>query len=220
MPATAAVASTTAPRVRKDVARNRALLLDTADRLIAVRGLDVTFHELAEAAGVGVGTVYRHFADRNALLGALVEQRFEAARDILLVAEQIADPVEALRTAVLRTCEHQCSDRAMWQAMLSVAEGHRDLAKERLLPILTRIVERARSTGRLRADFTLTDLPMIFMLTGGLSRHTARTQPGVWRRYVEAILDGFMLRESDRTGSAVPAAPTDNELEDIISCTD
>lgn len=218
MSVTSAVAGPGVPRVRKDVARNRALLLATADRLIAVRGLNASFHELAEAAGVGVGTVYRHFADRNALLGALVERRFDAARDILLAAEQVADPVEALRTAILRTCEHQFSDRAMWQAMLSVSEDHRDLAKERLLPSLTRIVERAVATGRLRADFALTDLPMIYMVTGSLS-HIAQAQPDLWRRYVEAILDGFMREDADRTGTAVPAAPTEDELEDIISCT-
>jgi AcrR family transcriptional regulator len=217
MPATPAAAAPSAPRVRKDVARNRALLLETADRLIAVRGLALSFHELAEAAGVGVGTVYRHFADKNALFGALIEQRFGAARDILMGAEQIEDPVEALRAAILRSCEHQFSDRAMWQAMISVVEQHRDLARELLLPIMTRLVERARATGRVRTDFAVTDLPMIFMITGDMGRRIAQSQPDLWRRYIEALLDGFMVHPADR-GHKAPAAPTEDQLEAIMSC--
>lgn len=218
--AAAAAPGSGAPRVRKDVARNRALLLATADRLIAVRGLDLTFHELAEAAGVGVGTVYRHFADKNALFSALIEQRFHTARDILLAAEQIEDPVEALRAAVLRLCEYQCTDRAMWQVMLSVADHHRDQARLLLQPISERIVDRARSTGRLRHDFMPTDLPMIFLFTGGLSRNTAGIRPDLWRRYVDATLDGFMLNDADHVGAAVPAAPTDADVDSIMSSAD
>jgi AcrR family transcriptional regulator len=217
MPAPPEAATASAPRVRKDVARNRALLLEAADKLIAVRGLAIGFHELATVAGVGVGTVYRHFPDKEALLGALIEQRFDAAREILLAAEQIDDPVEALRVAILTTCEHQFSDRAMWQAMVSVVEGHRDLARERLLPTLTRLVERARDSGRLRADFAVTDLPMIFFITGGLSQPIEHARPDLWRRYVQAILDGFIVDPADRTGSAVPAAATEDELESILS---
>ncbi|EFC84428.1 TetR/AcrR family transcriptional regulator [Parafrankia sp. EUN1f] len=217
MSATPTVSGPDAPRARKDAVRNRAILLETADRLIAIRGLDVTFHQLAAAAGMGVGTVYRHFADREALLGALIEQRFDTAHDILSAAERISDPIEALRTAIVRTCEYHLSDRALWQAMMSATKRHQELARERLSPICTRIVERAIASGRLRDDFTAQDLPMIFLLTGGLSRN-ADVRPDLWRRYVESIIDGFMLDESDRVGAAVPAAPTDNEVERIMSC--
>ncbi|ONH60181.1 TetR family transcriptional regulator [Frankia sp. CcI49] len=217
MSATPTVSGSDAPRARKDAVRNRAILLETADRLIAIRGLDVTFHQLAAAAGMGVGTVYRHFADKEALLGALIEQRFDTARDIMLAAEQVADPIEALRAAIVRTCEYHFSDRALWQAMMSAAKRNQELARERLLPVITRIVARARASGRLRDDFTATDFPMIFLLTGNLG-YPVDIRPDLWRRYVESIIDGFMLQDSDRVGTAAPAAPTEDEVERILSC--
>ncbi|MGI8591373.1 MAG: TetR/AcrR family transcriptional regulator [Nakamurella sp.] len=56
--------------VRQDVTRNRARLLKAADELVAERGLDISFNGLAHRSGVGVGTVYRHFADKGALVTA------------------------------------------------------------------------------------------------------------------------------------------------------
>jgi AcrR family transcriptional regulator len=218
MSAQSTVEATPAPRVRKDVARNRALLLHTADTLIAAQGLDITFHELAAAAGVGVGTVYRHFADKDELLGALVEQRFDAMVEIMLEAESIEDPIEALRAVVVRTCESQFSDRAVFQAMLGQAEQHRHMAKERLLPVITRIVRRAQDSGRIRVDFCDTDLPLMFMMTGKLSHLAGNNRPDIWRRYVNAMFDGFLTDDRDRTGTDVPPAMTQPELEHIIDC--
>lgn len=205
-------------RERKDVVRNRALLLAAADRLISERGLDVSFHDVAHQAGVGIGTVYRHFADKEALLGALVEQRFEAVLAVLVEAEQIEDPVDALRGTILRICELQFRDRAIREAIVSDAGRHRAIVREQLLPILTRIVERARSSGRIRGDFSVTDLPMIFMLTGTISHHTAAVRPDLWRRYVDTTIDGIVLAPADRTGTEVPP-PTEAELDEITSAT-
>lgn len=199
----------TAPRVRKDAARNRAHLLAAADKLIAERGLDITFHELAAAAGMGVGTVYRHFADRDALLGALIEERFGAARDLLLAAERIDDPIQALRSAVTGMCEMQRTDRGILQAMLSANQGLQDLVKEQLFPITDRIIARAKSTGRIRADFATTDLPMIFAMVGALC---VDDRSVLWRRYVDTLLDGFMTADADRVGTSIDA-PTEDEIE-------
>jgi len=204
------------PRARSDAIRNRTLLLKTADKLLAERGLDLTFHELAAAAGVGVGTVYRHFADKNALLGALIERRFEAARDLLLTAEKIEDPIDALREAITRMCEFQFTDRGLWQALLTDANRYGPLANELLTPVSARIADRARATGRIRDDFSVTDFAMIYLFTGTLSQATGPVRPELWRRYVDATLDGFMLDQSDRRGASV-AAPTEAEIDDIIA---
>jgi AcrR family transcriptional regulator len=203
------------PRVRKDVLRNRAHLLEAADKLIAERGLGITFHELASAAGVGVGTVYRHFADKDALLAALIDDRFDTAQEILLAAEQLDDPVDALREAILGVCELQQNDRGIWQAMLSNAEAHRGLAREKLVPVSARIVQRALATGRIRSDLSVTDLPMIFWLSGALSKYTADVRPDLWRRYVSALLAGFMI--DDRVHDRPDAPPlTDQEVENVL----
>jgi len=151
------------PRARSDAIRNRTLLLKTADKLLAERGLGLTCHELAAAAGVGVGTVYRHFADKNALLGALIERRFEAARDLLLTAEKIEDPIDALREAITRMCKLQFTDRGLWQALLTDANRYGPLANEILVPISARIADRARqrtNSRRLLGDRLRDDLPV------------------------------------------------------------
>ena len=202
--------------MRKDVARNRALLLETADRLLAARGLGMTLHELADAAGLGVGTVYRHFADKQVLMDALVEQRFIRIAEILLVAEQIEDPVQAFREAILRVCERQLDDRAVMQAMLSDTEHHRRLAREHLLPTSVRIVERALAAGRVRSDVRVEDFPMIFMFAGSLATRSGLVRPELWRRYVEAILDGFMIDDVDRVGATVPA-PSEAVVESVMA---
>jgi AcrR family transcriptional regulator len=206
-------ASAAAPRVRKDVARNRAHLLATADKLIAQRGLDVSFHELAAAAGTGVGTVYRHFPSRDDLLGALIEERFAAAREILLAADRAADPVRALREAVTGLCEMHQADRGTLQVMVSGTERLRQIARQELVPIIERIIARAKASGRVRPDFGPTDLPMIFTLIGALG---PGTRPGLWRRYVDALLDGFMTDAADRAGPGIDP-PTEAEIEQSIA---
>ncbi len=204
------------PRVRKDVARNRALLLEAADALMATRGLDMTLHELAEAAGLGVGTVYRHFADKDVLLDALVDRRFAATRKLMLAAEQVQDPIQALRRAVLDVCEFLTTDRATLQAMLSDTERHQKLAEHELKPIVMRIVDRALATGRLRADFSATDLSMIFLCSGGVAAGAAAIRPDLWRRYVDGLLDGFMTRDADRAGLTV-GPPAESDLPQIMA---
>ena len=216
MTASAADSRSHEPRMRKDVARNRALLLEAADSLLASRGLDMTLHELADAAGLGVGTVYRHFADKEVLLDALVEQRFLATRDLLLAAEQVEDPIRSLRQGVLDVCAYLTKDRAMLQAVVSNAERHQDLAERTLQPIAARMVERAMATGRLRADFDALDVPLIFLLSGGLAANAGTERPDLWRRYVEALLDGFMTHDADRVGSAV-SAPNNVDVRSIIA---
>ena len=204
------------PRVRKDVARNRALLLEVANTLLATRGLDMTLHELADAAGLGVGTVYRHFADKDVLLDALVEPRFIATRDLMLAAEQVEDPIAALRQAIVDVCGFLTTDRATLQAMLSDAERHQQLAERELLPIATRIVERAHASGRLRTDFSPTDLSMIFLCSGGVAAGAAAVRPELWRRYVDVLLDGFMTDDADRVGPVV-GPPSHSDLPRIIA---
>lgn len=152
--------------------------------------------------------------EEQVLLGLGKElARLHTARGILLAAEQIDDPVEALREAIVRTCQLQQADRGILQTMLSSADALRDLAEEHLLPISNRIVARAKAAGRVRPDFEATDLPMIFMLSGALNQET---RPELWCRYVNALLDGFMVHDRDRVG-AIVGAPTEAEIERITT---
>lgn len=175
---------------RKDVVRNRRRLLLAADDLAAERGLSISFNALAQAAGVGVGTVYRHFTDPDALLDALIEVRIERIAALLEQCEAIEDPIEALRAAILGVGELQSRDRGIWGALVG-APRRLDPVRARLQPPTKRLISRARSTGRLRPDFSITDYVVLLWVGDALSRWLGQADPGAWRRYVEALLVGF-----------------------------
>src|SRR5262249_42662504 len=100
--------SETPPRpLRRDAERNRLRILDAARELCAERGLEVTLDDVAHRAGVGVGTVYRRFPDKEQLIDALFEERlveFSAIGEEALAAE---DPLEGLGSFLERMIELQ-----------------------------------------------------------------------------------------------------------------
>jgi AcrR family transcriptional regulator len=196
---------------RKDVARNRAKLLQAAEELVAEYGLDLSFNQIARHAGVGVGTVYRHFADRDELIAGLTAQRLERAKAIMLAALQDDDPVAALRRVILSICELQAADRGIWQALTATGQSHAEVLRQGLLPLTSQLVERARVTGRVRPDITATDLPMILWIGGALGEYAGDVGPGLWRRYVEILLNG-LCEPADATPPLTVEALTDEDL--------
>ncbi len=182
---------------RSDASRNRLRLLEAADALIATQGLDISFNALARHAGVGVGTVYRNFTDKDDLLGALVTRRLDTAVLIWQRAADAADPVTALREAMMTLCEHQAADLGVWQAVTRPDLGQaREAFRPQVETIVTRLVSRARATGRIRPEFSAADVPIILWTGGAIAQHTADVDPGAWRRIVSALLDGFGIGES------------------------
>src|SRR5829696_8551949 len=111
--------STTRP-LRADAERNRARILAAATEVFAERGLDVTLDDIAAHAGLGVGTVYRRFADREALVEALFDERMQATIARLNAALQAPaeDAWEALVGVIRETCEAFARDRGLRQVML------------------------------------------------------------------------------------------------------
>jgi AcrR family transcriptional regulator len=180
-------------RPRKDVLRNREHLLRVADQLVAEQGLRISLNELAHRAGVGVGTVYRHFPDPQKVLDALFDQRVEMVSELFRAAELVDDPLEALRQLLMSVGEAQAADRAVFEviAQAMTPDQHQRL-RGRLRPLATRVIERAQATGQLRADFATSDIPMIIHMLRAVSEYTLDIRPDLWRRYLEAILDGCL----------------------------
>ena len=176
--------------VRRDVVRNRAKILTAADDLVAQRGLDISLNDLAHHAGVGVATVYRHFADRDALLKALVEDRVELLVALLADAAAHPDPGEALYAAMSGICEHQAADRGVFHAATTAQDEHGALVRERLEPYVEAIVTRARDAGIVRPDLDVADVPVALWMIGSLAAADAG-RPDIWRRYLAIVLDGM-----------------------------
>ena len=184
--------TTTAVRpLRADAARNRALIVDAARRLFAERGLDVTLHDVAEAAGVGVGTVYRRFPDKDALLAGLVTAKYETLVELAERAAARPSGREALREYLLGAMELRASDRSLSTAVMRAApQTEQALAlRARLSEVVGGVVERAHAEHALRAGFTADDVPAVTSMIGSIADRTRGESPDAWRRYGLLVAD-------------------------------
>ena len=181
----------TAPerRLRADARRNRESVLDAAGELFAQRGDAVQMDEIAEHAGLGVGTLYRHFADKQALLAAIIGRRFEAMNTLARAADESEDPWAAFETLLYGYLESAQADAAFRFALLGPQEPRwNDIAAEKtdFSAITERIVQRAVDAGRLREDFRADDFVLI---TRGAMANM--TDAGDWRRHIALLLGGI-----------------------------
>jgi AcrR family transcriptional regulator len=157
------------PRPRRDASRSRRAILEAAERLLTERGGAVPLYEVARAAGVGQATLYRHFPDRSALVGAVLEGRIEALEE--LAATHAEDPGCAF--ALLRAIVgHQASSAAI----LGVLHESGDQAALRALAKRTRRliaepIAAAVAAGRLRPDFGVDDFLLVLGMVDGVLEH-------------------------------------------------
>ncbi|GAA3845625.1 TetR/AcrR family transcriptional regulator [Saccharothrix violaceirubra] len=170
--------------LRKDARRNRELLVEAARRLFAGRGLGVPLEEIARAAGVSIGTLYNRFPQRADLVDAVFADRVETVERIAEHALTMPDPWEGFVHFLERICELQAADR-----------GFNDLASRRPpgdgLELMTRIVDRAKDSGALRADFTLGDVAFLTWSTARTVEVVGAVRPDLWRRHLGIMLDGL-----------------------------
>jgi AcrR family transcriptional regulator len=196
-------------RLRKDAERNRQRILDAAQELFAERGQAVTLNEIARHAGVGVGTVYRRFPDKEELVEGLFEQRIDRLAEILDRALANPDPWSGFDEFFEASVEEQAADRGLQQLMLGAAGAYERIAKarERLQPLVTRLVERALDAGQLRADFEPADIAIVQIMLGAVVDLTYELEPDLWRRYFAIVLQGLRARPAPPAPSTVPALP-------------
>jgi AcrR family transcriptional regulator len=181
----------TAPErsLRADARRNRESVLDAASELFAERGDAVQMDEIAERAGLGVGTLYRHFADKQALLAAIIGRRFEAMTTLARTAEEVEDPWAAFEMLLFGYLESAQTDAAFRFALLGPEEPNwHDIAAQKTAfsTITERIVQRAITAGRLRDDFLVDDF--VLVTRGAMANMTGT---GNWRRHVTLVLEGI-----------------------------
>jgi AcrR family transcriptional regulator len=197
--------------LRADAARNRRLVLTTADRLFARDGLEVTLNDIAHEAGIGVGTVYRRFADKQALIDALFAERFEAFQDLAAGAAEDPDPGQALCRYLLDTAQWRARDRALEDifARASVGTAPVHAMRAALALAVDGLVERAREAHAVDDDFASADVYTFLFMVGAVADRTRGVAPDAWRRYANVLLTGFGLRPAQAT--TAPAL-TDSEL--------
>ena len=175
--------------LRADARRNRERILDAARRSCAEHGTSVQVSDVARAAGVGVGTVYRHFPTKEALIEALVAEKYRTAVENARAALEIDDPWESFADMLRRNAEMMARDATLRDALARLGpdavpapEGRAEVEE-----LGGRIMARAQAAGVLRDDVGVDD---IGLLMSGLSASMGR--PGdAWRRHLELLLDGL-----------------------------
>ena len=189
-----AVTTKTDPRsLRADARRNRERVLAAAREQFAEHGLDVHMEQIARAAGVGVGTVYRHFPAKEDLLKALADERFARFADEARAALDDPDAWNGFCGLMRESARVTAEDRALSEAMNQLPDLCAASAeKVRLIELSRELIERAQASGAMRADFGADDVPSLMR---GLARATAPHDTGPpamsWERYLEIMLAGL-----------------------------
>ncbi len=209
-------ATRTARGTRRDARRNRERLIAAAHELLASGGVDVSVRDIAGHAGVGVGTLYRHFPTRGDLVDAVLEDAFE---ELIALAQDALEEPDAW-SGFTRFIEHALDLNARNRGLKDVVETHahgREGAaamRDRLRLLIARLVERARAEGTLRADFTPQDIPMLFWSSDRVIELAGNVAPDLWRRQLGFVLDG--LRSAAATPLAEPSL-TAKQLQQVGS---
>jgi AcrR family transcriptional regulator len=196
--------------LRVDAERNRQRILAAAAEVFAERGLDVSLDDIAAAAGVGVGTVYRRFPDKDGLIDALFEEKIGEVEQLARKSLEIEDAWEAFSTFMRAVCAWQARDRGLKDAMLSRRGSERvDAARNRIAPVVTELLERAQAQGAIRADLAPFDIPVMHFTIGLIADKTRDVAPEYWQRIMTVLLDGLRVQREDTT--EMPAPPLDRE---------
>jgi AcrR family transcriptional regulator len=179
--------------LRRDAERNRGRILEAARAVFAERGLCATLDDIAVEAGVGVGTVYRRFPNKDDLIDALFEERMAAVAEIAERALEADDAWEGLVGFVTGAAQLQAEDRGLKELLLGTGRGCDQVsrARERIEPLAREIVARAHAAGALRPGIEAQDLPIIQMMLGTIADCSRDLRPELWRRYLELMLDGM-----------------------------
>ncbi len=194
--------------MRSDAASNRRRVLDAARALFVSRGLDVPMATIARHAGVGVATLYRRFPTREALVTEVFSDEFTACAAIVDDALADDDAWRAFRRIIETVCASQTQDREFNDALLSSFPHSAGFEGEppRIEEGFAEVVRRAKAAGRLREDFDVSDLSLVFLANRGVIGD-ATTAPAASRRLVAHLLRSFEAGRAEPARPLPPPAP-------------
>ena len=193
--------SETGRPLRADARRNRERILESARAAFAESGADAQIDDVARHAGVGVGTVYRHFPTKEALLAELVRQKFrlfaDRAREAL---ESPEEPFAVIEELLRRNAATAAQDVGIQYAIASAGEqawAQARAEQDELLEVTEQLLERGRRAGTIRADIEAIDVGMLMC---GVCSAMGTPRPGFdWRRHLDLAVDVLRPRDSSHT---------------------
>ncbi len=190
---------------RRDRARNRETLLEAAREVFATSGIHAPLDRIAKLAGVGPGTLYRHFPNRSALWESILAEPLQ--RYLSIIEEALTD--EDAWEGFSKFLYGMCGLDAEPGGYIGLLNTHFDDASElrviraRIQLGITRIFARARRAGVIREDIAPQDLFFVTLSNAQVIAATKTTAPNTWRRNIALYLDAFRADSPER----LPAEP-------------
>jgi len=184
------------PPLRADAARNRGLVLDAAAAVFAEGGPDASTEEIARRAGVGVGTVFRHFPTKETLLGAVLEQMFEGLAEVARQGLDASDVELGFFLTLHRLVDGAATKMAVADALSRAGVPLRYSSwAEPLRAALADLLSRAHEAGALRDDVGVAEL-MAVLIAASRAAQFAGKDRGLRKRAVSIVLDGLRRANS------------------------
>ena len=186
--------------LRRDAQENRGKILVAARAALAELGIDASVEEIASRAGVGVGTLYRRFPTKDALIDAVFEHHLENMATAAEQALEHTDPWSAFVGYLAHIVRLQAADRGLSEILGAHLRTEQlvSRARRRLRPMVEQLIARAQEDGELRADIVFEDISVLLWTTGRVVDATREVGPAFWERYLALTVDGL------RAGSASP----------------
>jgi AcrR family transcriptional regulator len=206
--------STETSHLRSDAAENRGRILAVARELFAEHGLDMQMATVARRAGVGVATLYRRFPTKESLVAEVFKDQFRACVGSMDAAMADPDPWRGLTAAIEKICAMQAGNRGFSAAVLASFPTAVDIEVERsrAMDNIEVLIERAKQSGQLRADFVADDLTLVLMANNGIVADTPEAALAASKRLVAYLLDSF---RAEHARPLPPPAPVD--LMDVLT---
>ncbi len=193
-----------ARRLRADAARNQQRIIAAARELFAEHGLEITLDDVADKAGVGVGTVYRRFANKQELISEVFDQNVNEFAAAVETALHHPDPWTGLVELFEYACRHMATNRGLSEVLLEMKDSMErfECMRDRVRPGMFQVVQRAKDAGALRPEIESGDFFAMVNMVDAVAGFARPVNPDVWRRYMALILNGVR-------GDAVPRIPLD-----------
>ncbi len=197
--------------LRRDAEENRRRLLEAAREVFAEQGFEATMDAIAARAGVGVGTAYRRFANKDELIAALFQDRIAELTAVVDGALAEDDPWQGIVSYLEGSIALQACDRGLKELVLS-SPHHRQFVEEaraQLKPRVDELVTRAHAAGALREGIEVTDLVVVQLMLTVVSDPASEATAETWRRFLPLVLDGI------RAGHAEPLPGRALSMEEL-----
>ncbi|WP_232836473.1 TetR/AcrR family transcriptional regulator [Lentzea terrae] len=178
-------------QMRADARENRARVLAVARELFAERGLDVPMAAIARRAGVGVATLYRRFPTKESLVLEAFTEQFAVCQAVIEEALTDPDPWRGFRTVLEKVCLLQATDRGFTAAFVASFPDMHSEVRERTWHGFAALVQRAKDSGQLRADFSPHDLTLVLLANSGLAGVPVEVAVAASQRLVAYLLEAF-----------------------------